>query len=282
MSPNPYSGARIALLTQHGKERVIAPVLEGALSCSVVHVTGYDTDLLGTFTRETPRTGTQSETAVRKARLGMELSGLPLGVASEGSFVTDPYVGLVPWNIELVVLVDDVRGIEVTGGAQGKANSAHLLAVDWSAAEAFARDSGFPEHHLVVRPTSEDDPRIRKGLDSWEAYDAAFRWARGLAPSGDVFVEVDLRAHANPTRMATIRRAADDLAARLLSTCPSCDVPGFWVFGRVPGLPCRECGLPTPEATAEDWRCLTCGLSETRDVAGPPYADPGRCEHCNP
>ena len=28
-----YQGRRIALLTQHGKERVIAPVLDAALGC---------------------------------------------------------------------------------------------------------------------------------------------------------------------------------------------------------------------------------------------------------
>ncbi|HET6498064.1 MAG TPA: DUF6671 family protein [Coriobacteriia bacterium] len=282
MSPAPYAGARVALLTQHGKERVIAPVLEEALSCTVVHVTGYDTDLLGTFTRETPRSGTQFETAVRKARLGMELAGLPLGVASEGSFVRDPYVGLLPWNIELLVLVDDVRGIEVTGVAQGKANSAHLLTADWPTAQTFARESGFPEHHLVVRPVGEDDPRVRKGLDSWETYEAAFGWARGLTSTGDVFVEVDLRAHANPTRMENIRRAADDLVARLLSACPACDAPGFGVSERVPGLPCRGCGLPTAQAASEIWSCRTCGLSETRGVTGPPHAEPERCGHCNP
>ena len=49
-----YSGRGVALLTQHGKERMIAPVLESALDCRVQLASGYDTDLLGTFTREIP------------------------------------------------------------------------------------------------------------------------------------------------------------------------------------------------------------------------------------
>ena len=53
-----YAGRRVALLTQHGKERGIAPVLEPALGCRIERVTGYDTDLLGTSTRE--RTDRQS------------------------------------------------------------------------------------------------------------------------------------------------------------------------------------------------------------------------------
>ena len=60
-----YRGQSIALLTQHGKERVIAPALEPALGCHVQLVTGYDTDQLGTFTRDKPRPGSQLEAARR-------------------------------------------------------------------------------------------------------------------------------------------------------------------------------------------------------------------------
>ncbi len=78
-----YFGRSAAFLTQHGKEKIVAPVLEAALGCRVTHVTSFDTDLLGTFTRDIPRAGTQLEATRKKARLGMELAGLPLGVASE-------------------------------------------------------------------------------------------------------------------------------------------------------------------------------------------------------
>jgi len=44
-----FAGRRIALLTQHGKERVIGPVFDRALGCRVERVAGYDTDLLGTL-----------------------------------------------------------------------------------------------------------------------------------------------------------------------------------------------------------------------------------------
>ena len=156
-----YSGRPVALLTQHGKERVIAAALEPVLGCRVERVTGYDTDLLGTFTRNIPRVGTQLEAARRKARLGMDLSGLPLGVASEGSFIPDPFTGMFPWNVEFMIWIDDERGLEIVGVAQGKTNCAHVLTANWQEAEAFARQAGFPEHHLVVRPEGEDDPRIR-------------------------------------------------------------------------------------------------------------------------
>lgn len=94
--PARYSGRRVSLLTQHGKEQVLRPALEPALECVIDHVDGYDTDLQGAFTRESHRPGTQLEALRRKARKGMELSGLPLGLASEGSFGPDPFTGLFP------------------------------------------------------------------------------------------------------------------------------------------------------------------------------------------
>ena len=280
-NPSVYSGRVAALLTQHGKERMIAPVLELALGCRVERVAGYDTDRLGTFTRDIPRAGTQLEAASKKARIGMELSGLPLGLASEGSFGPDPMVGMFPWNVEMIVWIDDSLGIEVVGAASGKTNFAHRLAADWAEAEAFARASGFPEHHLVARPEHEDDPRIHKGIADWTSLKEAFQWARGEAENGRAFIETDMRAHANPTRMETIAQATRDLAHKLCSRCPVCGAPGFQLAERVPGLPCEDCGAPTRQASAEIHRCAKCAHQVT--VARPEaVAPPQRCDYCNP
>jgi len=281
-----YRDQRVALLTQHGKEKVLAPVLEQALGCRVELVTGYDTDRLGTFTRDIPRAGTQLDAARKKARIGMDMSGLPLGLASEGSLGPDPFAGIFPWNLELLIFIDDERALEIVGGAQGKANFAHQLAADWAAAEAFADRMGFPEHHLVMRPEGEDDPRIRKGINSWAELEAAFAWALKQSTSGRVFLETDARAHANPTRMENIRLAAEDLAKKLCSLCPACNTPGFWIVERVAGLPCADCGAPTHETRAEVHGCLKCAhrLSHefTDQLTDPQYASPSHCDYCNP
>lgn len=277
-----YRDRTVALLTQHGKENVIGSVLEAALGCRVQRVGGYDTDLLGTFTRDIPRAGTQIEAARKKARIGMELSGLPLGLASEGAFGPDPFTGLFPWNVEFLIYVDDLLGIEVVGVAQGKAMSAHRLAEDWAAVEAFARAADFPSHQLVLRPEGQDDPRIRKGIADWSTLETAYAWAARQSGSGRVFLEVDTRAHANPTRMDNIRLAAEDLAKKLLSLCPACGLPGFWIVEHVAGLPCSDCGAPTREISAEVQGCVKCSHRLTRERTEPAYADPGHCDYCNP
>ena len=277
-----YAGTEIALLTRHGKQRVIAPALEGALGCRVRHVSGYDTDLLGTFTRDVPRLGTQVEAARKKAHLAIELSGLPLGLGSEGAFVTDPFAALAPWNIEVIAFVDALRKLEVVGIAQSRGNSRHMLTREWPALEAFAREVGFPAQQLVVRPCGEDDPRIRKGIHAWPELRAAMAWALAEAENCLVFVETDGRAHANPLRMENISHAAADLAARLLSRCPDCGAPGYWPVEHCPGRPCVDCGAPTRQTRADIYGCVKCRYRETRyrDVA--PYADPEHCDRCNP
>ncbi len=277
-----YAESRVALLTQHGKEGVIASVLDAALGCRVERVAGYDTDLLGTFTRDIPRAGMQLEAARKKARIGMQLSGLSFGLASEGSFGPDPFAGMFPWNVEFLIFLDDERGLEVVGVAQGAANFSHLLTDDWAAVEAFAKQAGFPAHHLVVRPEGEDDPRIRKGIAAWAELEAAFISALAESANGRVFVETDVRAHANPTRMDNIRLAAEDLVKKLSSFCPACGTPGFWIVERVVGLACADCGAPTRETRAEILGCLKCAHRETREQTDWQSADPGRCDYCNP
>lgn len=277
-----YRGQSIALLTQHGKEQVIAPALEPALDCRVQLVTGYDTDRLGSFTRDTPRPGTQLEAARRKARVGMELSGLSVGLASEGSFAADPWTGLFAWNVEMVILLDDRLGIEVVGVAQGAARSAQLQTAEWSALEQYALQQGFPEHQLVLRPAGPDGTRLDKGLSDWAALRSSFERCRAEASNGQVFAETDLRAHANPARMQRIADATRDLLQRLQTACPVCQAPGYGVVGREPGLPCSDCGSPTQTHRAEILQCPACGHRELRARRDRQFAEPAQCAACNP
>lgn len=278
----PRMGTHIALLTRHGKERVLAPVLEPVLGGRLFRVDDFDTDTLGNFTREIPRAGTQIEAARKKARIGMTRSGHARGLGSEGAFGADPFAGLVPWNVEVVVLIDDQLGIEIVGVAEGPAVHVHREVGDWPAAMAFARDARFPEHHLVVRPDGPDNPCCEKGLDRWDTLEQAFLRAQAASGVGRVFLESDLRAHANPTRMDTIRHAAENLAARYRSACPRCSAPGFSVVEHLTGLPCSDCGAPTREFLAEVWKCPKCAYTEQRVRAERTHADPARCDLCNP
>ena len=277
-----YAGERMALLTKHGKEGVIAPVLEPGLGCKIERVSGYDTDLLGTFTREIPRDGTQIEAARKKARIGMDLARMPLGLASEGSFGPDPLLGAVPWNVECLLFIDDHLGFEVAGFAQGAARSGQAFAEDWEEGLLFARQAGFPDHGLVLRPEGAEDGRILKDVRDWAALERAFRRMRTTSESGRVFFEIDLRAHVNPTRREMIRCAAENLLEKIRSLCPACGLPGFEVVDRVNGIPCADCGFPTNEVRAEVYGCRKCAHRAVRERSSPAKGNPLYCDFCNP
>ena len=277
-----YQGQRVVLLTQHGKETVVAPALASALGCQVERVGGFDTDQLGTFSREQPRPGTQLEAARRKARIGMTLTGCPIGLGSEGSFGPDPITGLFSWNTELLVLLDDRLGLEVVGMAQGAGHAGHLQTAHWEEARRFAERQGFPAQGLVLRPQDEDDPRLLKDLSDWAGLQVGFERCRDRAENGQVFLENDLRAFANPQRMARIGQAAQDLAQRLRSRCPACQAPGYGVVQREGRLPCRRCGGPSSLWQGERWRCVRCTHAELRLRADRRWAEPQHCERCNP
>lgn len=282
LETTPYAGEDIAFLTQHGKEKIIAAMLEYTFHCHVRHVDGFNTDHLGTFTREIPRQGTQIDAAVRKAKIGMELAGCSVGLASEGAFGPDPATGMMPWDVEMVVLVDDENNLRIAGIAQGPARMGHTITGNRDDLLEFARTHDFPNHALVLRPEGVPEAPIRKGLRAPSRLLEAFGEATGDSPTGQALCEVDLRAHCNPTRQVIIRKAAENLLERLFSPCPRCGSPGYWVDDIRTGLPCAWCRTPTHEIVADIWACPGCGHRQEAERPHEEFADPAHCDSCNP
>lgn len=280
-SVSSYAGQRVALLTKHGKQAPLGEILSQWLDCQLEHVSEYDTDQLGTFTRDVARSGSQLEAARAKARIGMVLSGLPIGLASEGSFGPDPFAFMLPHNLELLIWIDDRLGIEVVATASGRTNFSHKTVKHWEDAERFAELAGFPEHYLIVRPSNEHHPEFRKGLSNWDSLRDAMHWALASSPERQAFIETDMRAFANPTRVQNICRAAEALMQKLQSHCPVCGAPGFAKSGVIRGLPCEDCGQPTEEAKADIHSCVRCD-HQTLINREPGFAAPGNCGYCNP
>jgi hypothetical protein len=277
-----FSKRSASLLTKHGKEKVIGEVFNTEVDCLVEHTSAYDTDLLGTFTQETPRYGSQLDAARKKAITGMELLKLDLGLANEGAFLNDPHTGTIPWNNELLVLIDQKHNLELTGFASGPAQNESSYVTHWEELKKFADYALFPSHYLVIKPTDEYHPQSRKGIQDLVELKNAFDWAKSLSSKGIVYVENDLRAFANPTRMENIRKAAINLANKMNSICPQCNTPGFWVTDVKRGLPCNACGLATDEEIAKIWSCIQCEHKQTEGMKVFRFADPSKCKHCNP
>ena len=280
--PSDYQNKKASLLTKHGKEEIIGPILARSHQLEVELITTIDTDDLGTFDRLVQRKETQFQTVRKKAKLAIQHGRHSLGMASEGSFILDPFSGFMPWNVEMVILIDEINDLEIVGVAQGIAKSMSRLVSCLSELNDFANESGFPSHHLMMRPESENDLRVVKGICDAHDLEKYFFQSLKLSRNQKVFVENDLRAFCNPTRQIMIAKATDDLANKLSSKCPQCDRPGFWKSKAESGLPCKACGLPTRVPINEIWSCRSCKYHSRMNHTHLMVADPSSCDFCNP
>jgi hypothetical protein len=284
--PFDYRGRRALLATMHGKEQAIAPVVRDGLGLIVDVPHAFDTDRFGTFSREIVRKGSQLDAA--RAKIAAVFDGTPsatIALASEGSFGADPYIRMLPIGREIVVLKDRETGLELIGfHADPETNYRHEAVSDRRGADAFAAKIGFPGHGLIAMGCRCGEPApdlaLIKNIGTQKELIAAVDHVIGLC--GSVFLETDMRAHRNPTRMQAIARATRDLVRRFQGRCPGCSYPGYDVTERVSGLRCGCCGLPTHAAQFEVLSCRSCGRREERPVAGRETADPADCANCNP
>ena len=292
-----YRGRRVAVSTLHGKAAALAPALAPlGLRLEAVPI---DTDALGTFSGEIERVAPAREIVVAKARRGMTAAGLPLGLATEGSFGPDPLLGFLPLHEELLAFVDDVHGQVLVLEHAGHDTNWRTKAVtpDDDLAPLLA-EIGLPTHAALVRPNvwpQDADPHdmkvpaarrtmpVEKGLRDPADVAAAVGRIAPLSADGRARVEADLRAHMNPTRMRVIANLGEQLCDRLSTPCPACGVPGFGRVATETGLPCESCAEPTRLVRAEIHGCGVCDYRVSRPrIDGRVSAEAGHCDECNP
>jgi hypothetical protein len=280
--PGFFEGRTLVIASMHRKEEVLKPLLEQGLEITVRVAEGLNTDLLGTFSGEVARLADPLTTARKKCELAMELTGCDLVLASEGSFGPHPAAFFLPANEEWLILVDRKNKLEI--------HSRHLsLETNFSGQEfhsieeleAFASKVGFPSHGLILRRSKDELEGLLKGItDPDQLRTAALQL---LENQGSGYVETDMRAMYNPSRMQVIGETAQLLLQKLNSHCPSCQVPGFSVTSAVPGLPCSLCGTSSSAALAHLLVCSHCQHEEKVYFPhGKKTEDPQYCQVCNP
>lgn len=282
---NRFNGRTLAVATIHAKERVIGPAFMVALPLAGCEaIAGVDTDRFGAFSGEVQRTLSPLEAAIAKASHGAEVSGADLVIASEGSFGPYTPAPFLSCNEEFLVLLDTRDGqvfshrkvfLGPVFGGERCTSKAEVL--------VFAERMRFPSHHLVVRR----DEQWRAGDQVFKGISDADRLRTVteelIVAYGSCWVETDLRAMANPTRMQAIADTAAELAAEIARTCPACGSCWFRITDTRTGLPCGLCGWPTASIRAQVRSCGACGHAqhEARQD-GRTEEDPRYCDHCNP
>jgi len=272
---------RAALATKHGKESAFRPAF-ATIDISVV-VANIDTDQFGTFAGEIERHLSPRDTVERKARAAIEVTGLPIGLASEGSFGPHPATPFLLADTEIVAYVDNERRYSVfeTAGNISTVPAAAVIA-ESEMVHSLKITNDFPHQRAIVvveDPTTKTRQVRAKGIDSINELRVVVGRALADQPH-PVIVEPDLRAHYCPDRRKVIRSAVDRLVKRLKMACPWCNAAGFGPIRTIPGLRCRLCGLPTTRVATDVMGCTCCGF-ET-EVARIGQADPNYCDRCNP
>lgn len=280
-----FHGRTLGVATNHGKEHAIGPALMKSLPLSDFQaIDGMDTDRFGAFTGEVKRTHDALEACRAKAKHGAEVSGLDLVISSEGSFGPYPPAPFVSCDEEILVLYDardssffEHRHVSLTTVFAGE------VCRDWSQVKAFAERMKFPGHGLVLRPKESWSfgDTMRKGIrEEAELREIARQL---IEQNGSCWVETDMRAMMNPTRMQVIAETAHRFAQELMVGCPACGACWFRVTQALPGLPCELCGWPTQSTRSYVRACDACAHTVTSvRPDGKTTEEPQHCDNCNP
>ncbi len=280
--PGFFEGRTLVIASMHRKEEVLKPLLEQGLGITVQVAEGLNTDLLGTFSGEVARLADPLSTARKKCELALDLSGCDLALASEGSFGPHPAAFFLPANEEWLLLVDRKNKLEIH--ARHLSLETNFSGQEFSSLEelnAFASKVGFPSHGLILRKSMEELDGMQKGItDPQQLHTSAVQL---LESQKSGYVETDMRAMFNPSRMQVIGETAQLLLQKLNSHCPSCQFPGFSVTSAEPGLPCSLCGIPSSAALAHLLVCSHCQHeAKVSFPHGKKTEDPQYCQVCNP
>ncbi len=277
-----FSGRKLVIATKHKKEEVISPILTKALNVFCITDENIDTDVLGTFTGEIERLDDVLETARHKCRMAMKITNCDIAVASEGSFGPHPTLGFINADDEFLLFMDAKNNLEIVARELSvKTNFNGLEIKTEKELLVFAADAKFPSHGLIMRKAYRDNSEIIKGIidpNLLKNTFKAFKSKYGLA-----YVETDMRAMYNPTRMEVIKTAAQKLVDKIVSLCPQCFTPGFGITGVKEGLPCSLCSFPTKSTLSHEYKCAKCQYKEDKKYPNNKTTEePTYCDICNP
>ena len=277
-----FKNRKIVVATKHNKETIIRSLFGEFFGVEFIVPENFDTDAFGTFTRDKKRVGDQLEAARKKALAAMQITGLDAVIASEGSFDAHPSIPFVTSNLELVLFVDIKNNVEVRGHSRTfKTNMAHRYVRTLSEAVSFAESVGFPEHGVIIRER-KDSETMFKEVTTWEVFKQTCKNLLYTTKGGIIFLETDMRAHRNPTRMKNIELALKDLIKNIESTCPECGMIGFVPVKTTGCLHCESCGRETDVPAKSLFECQKCKYEEERRITEQSFINPGECSYCNP
>jgi len=277
-----FKGRNLLIATKHKKETVMAPLLEKALGVRCITDPSIDTDILGTFTGEIERKDDPLTTVKNKCIMASMATKCDLIVASEGSFFPHPIFQFSYIDVEIICLLDLKNNLEIIVHEQSSDtnfNGQNIKSI--KELDSFCQKVGFPAHGLILRRTKNDIVGIVKGIHKYEHLISYYNYF--MDTYGEAYIETDMRAMFNPTRLKVIKVATEALIKKINSRCPSCDMPGYGITDSFRGLPCEICHYPTKSIKSYIYICQKCSHTENVDFPNGKYTEDAMyCDMCNP
>jgi len=205
-------------------------ILESALWVTCTLPENFNSDAFGTFTQDIKRHWDMLEAARAKAAKSMDMTWNDLAIASEGSFGMHPSIPFIPSNLELVVLIDRKNNLEMRG--QYRSSDTNLdgkYVESIEEALAFADKIWFPSHGVILRRKQNKKLLLNKDITSKTELISGVKKILSMPLTSKVFIETDMRAHKNPTRMKAIKKATENLIDNIQSKYPTYQTPWFVV-----------------------------------------------------
>lgn len=215
---SPYAGKVVILHSNEAKSVAIGPPLWERLRMSTLEYVwnwGEATSSIHETCRE--------EDVVSRARQKCDVVIERLGdkvefvIATEGAILFDSRVPFPRRHLEVIYFIDRPHGFHLhmsrsstlTNYARGEVRSLEDLF-------AFAKQAKFPSHSLLIGPNCCSCAReYPVQVNRYDDLVEAFTSSMSLSPDRSVWVETDMRAWANPSRMRIIRELGSLLALHL-------------------------------------------------------------------
>jgi hypothetical protein len=203
---------------KHDKVQLIADDFDSICGIEIKEAP-VDTDQLGTFSGEIERILPQKDTAILKAKMGAQLLGLEIGIASEGSIGPDSATPLISSDVETMVFLDLKRDLKIIENYR----SFDIVAVNTTAKidndlTSFLKRADFPNHKLIVRAQNYANPI--KGISTLSELERAIKLVAKNSDKEEVIIESDLRAFCSPSRQRNIKIVGERLVKRSSKQLP--------------------------------------------------------------
>ncbi|MBC7498062.1 hypothetical protein H7170_00295 [Candidatus Gracilibacteria bacterium] len=277
-----FAGRKLIIATKHKKETVMAPILEKELGVKCFIDESFDTDILGTFTGEIERKGTPIATLREKCIRAMKANNCDLGVASEGSFGSHPLIPFIHADDEGIIFIDSKNNIEIIAREISMSTNLNGKEIkNQKELTEFSESTKFPSHALILRKSRKQNTDIYKGITEKTELDKIFDFL--FSKYGSVYIETDMRAMYNPSRMLVIQKATENLIEKIKSLCPHCQMPGWGVTDVIKGLECSLCGNHTDSILSYIYECTHCHFKKEEMYPHKKTTEePTYCGYCNP